>query len=103
MGFETQEEAERFAEAMEFSADQANEERMLKGAADSCCGETPCQWGEHPCERKKIPSSQQTLSTLADLLKANAVAPVDALKAAYTLGQFDGKMEMARVGMKKLP
>jgi len=32
MGFETREEAERFAEAAEFRADQLREERLLKSA-----------------------------------------------------------------------
>lgn len=27
------------------------------GSEIPCCGETPCQWGDHPCERKKVPAS----------------------------------------------
>ena len=59
MGFETQEEAERWAENMELHA-AAKEKRLLHKAA--CCEETPCQWGDYPCERKKV-LSQKTLDT----------------------------------------
>ena len=27
--------------------------RACAGWTDTCCNETPCQWGDHPCERKK--------------------------------------------------
>jgi hypothetical protein len=74
MGFETQEEAERWAENMEFCADQAKEEKLLASA---------------------VQSNEQTLEQMARLLDAKIVSPKDALKAAYTLGQFDGKLEMA--------
>lgn len=25
-----------------------------RNMAKGCCGETPCQWGAHPCERKTV-------------------------------------------------
>lgn len=43
-------------------------------------------------------SSKETLANIAALLDGNLVSPMHALHAAYTLGLFDGKMEMARVG-----
>jgi hypothetical protein len=29
------------------------EEAGRKALANPCCEETPCQWGDHPCDRKK--------------------------------------------------
>lgn len=76
MGFETQEEAERWAENMEFLADQRKEERLLSDPPTV---------------------SEETLKTIERSLAADLVEPKDALYAAYVLGKFDGKLEMAKV------
>ncbi len=40
-------------------------------AAPACCGETPCQWGDHPCERKKpYPLADAGSTTTVDSLVA---------------------------------
>lgn len=53
MGFETEEEAERWAETSEFLADKRCEDRLLP-SSNECCGEAPCQWEDHSCYRKVI-------------------------------------------------
>lgn len=98
MGFETQEQAEQWAENAEFLADQRKEEKLLASA--TCCGEAPCQWLGHPCERKRVPTSKETLATIERSLEGGIVKAHDALQAAYALGKFDGSLEMAQVGQR---
>lgn len=46
-------------------------------------------------------SAKKTLAAIADLLNENAVDPMHALNAAYTLGVFEGQLKMARVGTSR--
>lgn len=39
------------------------------GSEIPCCGETPCQWGDHPCERKKVPASPSDKPSAAEAVR----------------------------------
>lgn len=80
MGFETQEEAERWAENMEFRADQLKEERLLASQKSS---------------------DAETLDVLAQTVASGVHKPLQALKAAYALGKLAGMAEMARIDAKR--
>lgn len=79
MGFETQEEAERWAENMEFRAEQRREERMLASAPEN---------------------TRETLDSIIKSLEGGIVKPRAAVNAAYALGAFDGGLKMARAGQR---
>lgn len=77
MGFETQEEAERWAENMEFRAEQRAEEKLLASA-----------------------SSMETLASMEKCLLAGLNSAKDCLVAAYKLGVVDGQIKMLSVNLK---
>ena len=76
MGFETQEQAEAWAENMEQRAKERKEERLLA-------------------------STEQTLGSIKKLLVAKLATPEEALDAAYKLGVLDGQIKMASIGIEK--
>lgn len=49
----------------------------------------------------KPTQSKEALATLERLLERGAISPHAALQAAYQLGEFDGLLAMAKVGLDK--
>jgi hypothetical protein len=44
------------------------EEAGRKALANPCCEETPCQWGDHPCDRKKPISTLRAAAVVETML-----------------------------------